>query len=140
MPTEKQLNNLKPLNQRAKSVQREISSKGGKARAKKMKERKTFQDACITVLKMALSNDDLSEITDIASLEDVKGKNVDIQAAIILKQAQLALKGNTRAAEFLRDSSGQKPKETIDLNNSVIVDDKVKALQEHMKRYEDDGA
>lgn len=34
MPTEKQLNNLKPLNKRTKSEQREIAQKGGKASGK----------------------------------------------------------------------------------------------------------
>lgn len=43
-------NNLIPVNLRAKDEQREIRSKGGKARAKKMKERKTIAEALKAVL------------------------------------------------------------------------------------------
>lgn len=42
--------NLKPFGTLAEDVQREIRSKGGKARAKKMKERKTIAEALRKIL------------------------------------------------------------------------------------------
>lgn len=131
--------NLKPLNKRTKSEQRKIQSKGGKKSGQVRRAKRDFQDACLSVLKMALSNDDLTELADIVSYEDVEGRNIDIQAAVVLKQAQLALQGSTRAAEFLRDSSGQKPKETLEVNSNVTLSEKVKTLQEYMSKYDDDG-
>ena len=48
------------------------------------------------------------------------GKNITVQDAIILKQAQKALKGDIRAAEFIRDTSGNRP--TNEQRMDVAVD------------------
>ena len=47
--------NLRPFETLAEDVQREIRSKGGKARAKKIKERKTIADALRKVLDEPLA-------------------------------------------------------------------------------------
>lgn len=78
--------NLKPLNTRAKSVQREIASKGGKARAKKIKEQKTLKEELLLLLAEG-----------------------DTQKKISLALIKKALNGDTKAFEVIRDSIGQKP-------------------------------
>ena len=78
--------NLKPLNTRPKSVQREIQSKGGKARAKKIKEQKTLKEELLLLLAEG-----------------------DTQKQISLAIIKKALNGDTKAFEVIRDSIGQKP-------------------------------
>lgn len=78
--------NLKPLNTRAKSEQREIASKGGKARAKKQKELKTLKDELLLLLAEG-----------------------NTQKKMSLALIQKALNGDTKAFEVIRDSIGQKP-------------------------------
>ena len=80
--------NLKPLNTRTKSEQREIASKGGKARAKKQKELKTLKDELLLLLAQG-----------------------NTQEKISLALIQKALNGDTKAFEVIRDTTGQKPTE-----------------------------
>lgn len=78
--------NLKPLNTRTKSEQREIASKGGKARAKKMQEQKTLKEELLLLLAEG-----------------------DTQKKISLALIKKALQGDIKAFEVIRDSTGQKP-------------------------------
>lgn len=78
--------NLKPLNTRTKSEQREIASKGGKARAKKMQEQKTLKEELLLLLAEG-----------------------DTQKKISLALIKKALQGDIKAFEVIRDSVGQKP-------------------------------
>lgn len=88
--------NLKPLNTRAKRVQREIQSKGGKARAEKIRERKTLREELLSLLEQ----DKMQEKISLALLEQ-------------------AGKGNTKAYEIIRDTIGEKPKENINVSGEV---------------------
>lgn len=85
--------NLKPLNTRAKKVQREIQSKGGKARAKKVQERKTLKEELLLLL-------------------ETNNYNQKISLALIKE----ALAGNVRAFNSIRDTIGEKPVENIEVN------------------------
>ena len=120
MPTEKQLNNLKAFGERAESEQREIRSKGGKARAKKQKERKTFQEIAKTILGLAMGNGKTANLDKIKSIADLKGMNLTVEEGIILQQAMKALKGDRFAAEFIRDTAGERPVEKQDVNVRTI--------------------
>ena len=120
MPTEKQLNNLKAFGERAESEQREIRSKGGKARAKKQKERKTFQEIAKTILGLAMGSGKTANLDKIKSIADLKGVNLTVEEGIILQQAMKALKGDRFAAEFIRDTAGERPVEKQDVNVRTI--------------------
>ena len=48
--------NLIPLNKRAKNVQREIQSKGGKAKAKKERDKKMLKDCMLDLLDLPVAN------------------------------------------------------------------------------------
>lgn len=59
---------------------------------------------------------DLRQAIEILLETDIKGKNGEVKSgaeAIAIAQFQKALKGDTRAFEVLRDTSGQKPVEKI---------------------------
>ena len=64
--------------------------------------RETFRD----LLDMPLKEGDLDEVTALAG---ANRKNVTVGEAIALIMANKAIKGDVRAAEFVRDTSGQKP-------------------------------
>ena len=100
--------NLKPLNTRAKSVQREIASKGGKARAKKIREQKTLKEELLLLLAEG-----------------------DTQKKISLALIQKALQGDTKAFEVIRDSTGQKCVEKVEI--SQTVDESIKEIEKYMK-------
>ena len=99
--------NLKPLNTRTKSEQREIASKGGKARAKKMQEQKTLKEELLLLLAEG-----------------------DTQKKISLALIQKALQGDIKAFEVIRDSTGQKCVEKVEVTQTV--DDSIKEIEKYM--------
>ena len=86
--------NLKPLNTRTKSEQREIAIKGGKASGKARRERKTLKEELLALLEAG-----------------------DTQKNISLAMIQQALEGNTKAFEVIRDTVGEKPVDSLKLGN-----------------------
>ena len=96
-------------------------TKGGIASGQVRREKKAMKDTLETLLSMSLKEgivEDLSEIQSIAKLE---GKNITVQEAIMLKQIQKAIKGDTKAAEYIRDTSGNKLKEGLDISGTLAV-------------------
>ncbi len=130
MPTEKQLKNLKPFGERSESEQRRIRSQGGKAKAKKQRERKTFQETAKLILSMAVKSGEVVDISTIQSFADLNGKNMSVEEAIVLAQALKAIKGDRYAAEYLRDTAGEKPVEKQDVNVQTI-DKTVEAMERY---------
>ena len=85
-------NNLKPLNKRTKSEQREIAKKGGIKSGEIRRKRKTLREELIALLET----------------EDYNKK-------ISLAMIKEAVSGNTKAFEVIRDSIGEKVKESLEL-------------------------
>ena len=50
-----------------------------------------------------------------AMIKDRNGNETTVQNAITKAMIQKALKGDIRAAEYVRDTSGQKPTETVEV-------------------------
>lgn len=109
--------NLKPP---TTSEARKRGKKGGIKSGKARKERKAMKETAEMILGLTLKDGTVTAIEDIQSMAAANGKNITVQDAIILKQAQKALKGDIRAAEFMRDTSGNKP--TNEQRMDVAVD------------------
>jgi len=63
---------------------------------------------------------DLRQALETLLESDIKGKNGEVKSgaeAIAIAQFQKALKGDTRAFEVIRDTSGQKPVEKVEQVN-----------------------
>lgn len=92
---------------------------GGIASGKARREKKAMKVTLEALLSMPLKDGESADVETIKSLAELNGKNITVQEAIMLKQIQKAMKGDTRAAEFVRDSSGNKLKEGIELSGGV---------------------
>ncbi len=110
--------NLKPPT--STSEARKRGKKGGIKSGKVRKERKAMKETAEMILELTLKDGTVTDLEDIQSLAAINGKNITVQEAIILKQAQKALKGDIRAAEFIRDTSGNRP--TNEQRMDVAVD------------------
>lgn len=110
--------NLKPPT--STSEARNRGKKGGIKSGKKRKERKAMKETAEMILGLTLKDGTVTDLEDIQSMAAANGKNITVQDAIILKQAQKALKGDIRAAEFIRDTSGNRP--TNEQRMDVAVD------------------
>ena len=116
-------NNLKRGNPetqfKAGREQAETARKGGIASGKARREKRDMKDTALIMLSMSLREGKIDNIENIKSIAELNGKNISTQSAIILKQILNALKGDSRAAEFVRDISGNKQKEGVELSGTV---------------------
>lgn len=108
--------NLKTL---SPSEARTVGRSGGIASGKARRERKAMKDTLAALLSMPLKDGKTADVEVIKNLASLKGKNITVQEAIMLAQIQKAIKGDTKAAEYVRDTSGNKLKETIEMSGSI---------------------
>ena len=111
--------NLKPV--RSKEEARERGAKGGKKSGEKRRELKTMRQMLNYLLEKDITNK--------------QGEKATTLEAVMVAQIKEALKGNTRAAQFIRDTIGEMPKMVHEVENkgiNIVVADK-----EHKKMLED---
>jgi hypothetical protein len=106
---------------KAGEEQAKIASKGGKASAAKRREKKTMEQSLQILLNLAVSDSTLTDPTDNDVFNKVKGKNLTVQDKILVEVIKKALKGDLKAIEFLRDTSGQKPIDKKNVKQDVNV-------------------
>ena len=89
--------NLIPLNERTKSQQREIASKGGKASAEAKRKRKTLKEELLLMLE-----------------------DEEVQKSVAVALIQEAQNGNVKAFGMLRDTIGEAPIEKVQTTQTVV--------------------
>jgi hypothetical protein len=60
-------------------------------------------------------------VEDIKNFAALKGKNINVQEAMMIAQVQKALKGDTQAAQFIRDTIGEKAPDSLELGGSMVI-------------------
>lgn len=120
--------NLIPLNKRAKNVQRQIQSMGGKARAEKIRERKTMREDMETLLSLPFKDKEFAnKLNELGFNTD----NLNNQNALLVSMYLKAYSmGDTQAFNSIRELIGEKVTE-IKVNSNL--DDKVQKLNELLK-------
>lgn len=98
---------------------RKQTQKAGIASGKARREKKAMKETLETLLSMPLKSGKAANVETIKSIAALKGKNITVQEAIMLAQIQKAIKGDTRAAEYVRDTSGNKMKEEVALSGGI---------------------
>lgn len=106
-------------------------AKGGRASGVARRRKRAMREVLDDLLQMPLKKGDVKNLESLADIMTPGGKvnllngkiNVTVEQAVLLGQVVLAMRGNTKAATFLRDTAGQK----------IIKD------AEEQSQYEDDG-
>lgn len=119
MANEENLMSIDEVNSRRTREQHSNDSrKAGQASGKARRERKAMRELAQAILSMPVKKGQkTADIDKAKAIEDLVGKNLTVQEVALLKIAQSAMRGNTKDLEFLRDTAGEKPKETIKLEN-----------------------
>lgn len=128
--------NLVPQSQRTKAEQKEIATMGGIASGKARKEKKMLRDTLNDLLKMPLRDGVPDNLEKIASIAGLKGKNITMQETIMLAMLQKAAKGDVKAAEYIRDTIGQKPGMDM-FADDFESDGFIEALKEGAKSWQE---
>lgn len=110
--------NLKPFNSLTEKEQREITSKGGKASAKKRRQNKTFKEIINKFLDGKVSDERLRQQMIDFGFADKEVSNKSCAVFALWKEA---IKGNTKAFELMRDTIGEKPIEQIQNINPPVI-------------------
>lgn len=100
---------------------REAGRKGGIASGVAKRKKKYMKEVLDVVLDMPLKKGKHNDVEDIRNFASLKGKNLNVQEAIMIAQIQKALKGDTNAVQFIRDTIGQKQIENINLSAGVPI-------------------
>lgn len=87
---------------KAHKLTAEEASKGGKNSAEARRQKRDLRKALEILLEKTVS-------------KDKEGNEISGAEALALKQFEKALKGDTRAFEVIRDTSGQKPVEKVEV-------------------------
>lgn len=112
---------LRPANMQTEAERKENGRKGGIASGESKRKKKAMRETLEILLEMPLNKKKFYEVDEIESFAKIKGKNIDVQTAILIKQVQRALSGDICSAEFVRDTSGQKPRDGVDIAGAIPV-------------------
>lgn len=104
---------------------REAGRKGGIASGEAKRRKKAMRERLEIMLAMPIKSGREADIEGIRNFAALKGKNITVEDALMIAQIQKALKGDTNAAAFVRDTSGQAPTNDINFTGAVpvIIDD-----------------
>jgi hypothetical protein len=80
-----------------------------------------MKEALDVILSMPLKSGRHNDVEDIKNFAALKGKNINVQEAMMIAQVQKALKGDTQAAQFIRDTIGEKAPDSLELGGSMII-------------------
>lgn len=122
--------NLIPNSERSPEQLREQCRKGGKRSGEVRKQKKAMKDVLQMLLDLTVKNGDITKPEDIKSLADIKGANVTVNQAILLAQINKALKGDTSSAVFVRDTSGNKLAEEMNIKSEI--DSTISEIQKYV--------
>ena len=119
--------NLIPITERTEAEQREMQIKAGKASGESRRRKRDMRELARVMLNNAMTDDAVVESIgeNVELLEDENGKvDKSAMAVMLAKMILEAQSGNVKAADFVRDTAGYKPKEQVELDATVTEADK----------------
>lgn len=91
---------LIPMNKRTKEEAKELSRKGGIKSGEARRKKRLLKETLEEILELPLYDKDLDEIK---SMDKLNQKNITVQQAIVIKQIQKALQGDTTAFNIIKE-------------------------------------
>jgi hypothetical protein len=115
------------------SRDKSIQSAGGTASAERSRERKRLAESLEYLLKQPIkANTKVSEI--LRSIADYLPEDAEMTDILSAAMLVSAIKGNCKAAEFVRDTVGEKPTEKMDVTSNVITPEEQNLLEKVSRR------
>lgn len=104
--------------------------KGALARAKKVQERKTMAETLAFLLTLPVAPGDSQSVESATNLKEAKAMNPPAGEMIALSQIARALKGDTKAAEYISEVLGEMAAKKVTVSP-------LEGLAAQLKHYED---
>ena len=102
--------NLRPV--RTTEEARARGHRGGKASGRARRAKRDMRETFRELLDMPLRQ---GGMTAFGTMEGSEGKNMTVGEAIAMTMLRAAVEGDVRAAEFVRDTSGQRPSQSVEV-------------------------
>lgn len=99
---------------------KELGRLGGIKSGESKRRKKEMREAVNILLDMPLKSGRIFDVEEVKSLANLKGKNLTVEQAMLVVQVQKALRGDTNALLFLRDTSGQKPSDRVEVTTIEV--------------------
>ena len=100
----------------------ELARKGVAVREAKKRERQKMKDELNILLKTALKRGDVVDADDVLNLEEAQEMNLSAQTAINIAMIKRAIMGDVQAAQYLRDTVGEKPSDKVEVDQSLTIE------------------
>lgn len=94
---------------------KECGHKGGIKSGEVRRRKREMKDILSSFLSMPYTEEDLEDIEKSENFKALAKKNMTIAEKLMFTQILKAMKGDTVALQFIRDTSGQKPSEKMQL-------------------------
>ena len=101
----------------------ELGRKSGEARRARAEARKSMAATLNILLTKSVKKGVLVNPEDIESIADAENINIDAQTAINLAMMQRAMLGDVQAAQFIRDTVGEKPTDKVEVDQSLTIEE-----------------
>ena len=124
---------LIPFDQLDPDKAKAIRSKGGQTVQAELRKQKSLNEIARTMLSSEMTEEQITEILG-------TGKNIisdnSVGSVMMAKMVQVAVSGSFKAAEFVRDTAGYKPKNEVELNAEIMSDSDRSLMDKIGKRLE----
>ena len=131
-------NSLKPFENGSNAI--ENGRKGGLKSVEERRKKKFFKEVVKDILSQKPTNEDIKDLLERYSSLEIE--DITYRTLLIDKQMKKALKGDTKACEFILSVSGEKPKESeesyetpLPIINIEVVDNS--ELKKTFENYEE---
>jgi hypothetical protein len=142
------LKNLKPfrgysddMTEEERERVKEIAVKGGKATQECLKKARSFKDVCNQALTTKVSREKAVSFVgdDIDLIPFDENGFTDMQTVLSVRALRISADGNAKYLEFIRDTSGQKPKDEMSITADIMTDSDRALIENINKRLNGDG-
>ena len=124
--------NLKPFTSEQDREQAvKNGKKGGKASGEARRRKRDMKERLQILLSMSIKDGKGADIEKIKNFGSLKGENITVEDAILVAMIQKALKGDVSASNFIRDTSGQKVVDKVEINTNI--DESVREIEEYIR-------
>lgn len=100
---------------------KECGRQGGIASGETRRRKKAMRESLDIFLSLPIKSGTQCDIEAVKNYASLKGENITVEQAMLIAQIQKALRGDTAALTFLRDTSGQKPDDSLVFTGNVDV-------------------
>lgn len=112
--------NLITFDKLSSEEHKRISSIGGTHTQDNIRVKRTLNDIAKQMLEVELTENTVNEI--LGDSKQLIGDDKSAGTVMIAKMIQTAMAGSFKAAEFIRDTAGYKPKNEVELSADIMTD------------------